>query len=279
MKNLPIILVAVAIFLIPVIWIVATSFGSDEGGPSLGGFGPAVDSGARIELEDMRQQVEFLTERVQSLESTVETLRSNINNSPGSQDRQPIDSGPNAIIDAYADVVLIGSRRSINKGLSIATPSFLESFLGRPREEIDDTCRAMTNPKLKSMLKVGNVGPIKVRMLQPAIDSMTRVFDKVRATDPDLYARIDTAGSLCVRRIRGTQSSLSTHSFGLSVDLNIDGQLDSLGDGKTQLGLTILADFFQEEGWIWGAGFSREDSMHFEVSRDLLQKWRAAGLI
>lgn len=279
MKNLPIILVALAIFLIPIIWIVATSFGGNEGGPTLGGFGPAVDSGARIELEDMRQQVEFLTSRVQSLESTVETLRSNMNNSASSNPSQPIESGPNSLIDAYADVVLIGDRRSINKGLSIATPSFLESFLGRPRDVIDDTCRAMTNPKLNQMLKLGNVGPIKVRMLQPAIDSMTRVFDKVREVDPDLYARINSSGSLCVRRIRGTQNSLSTHSFGLSVDLNIDGQLDNFADGKTQLGLTILADFFQEEGWIWGAGFSREDSMHFEVSRDLLQKWRAAGLI
>jgi hypothetical protein len=129
------------------------------------------------------------------------------------------------------------------------------------------------------MLVVADVGPIRVQMLQPAVDSLTRVFDKVRTTDPDLYARINTAGSLCVRQIRGTKGRTSTHSFGLAVDLNIDGKLDTLGDGKTQLGLTILADFFREEGWVWGAAFSREDSMHFEVSRQMLEQWRKDGII
>jgi hypothetical protein len=45
------------------------------------------------------------------------------------------------------------------------------------------------------------------------------------------------------------------------------------------LGLTILADFFEAEGWIWGAGFGREDSMHFEVSREMIEQWRAEGKI
>jgi hypothetical protein len=137
----------------------------------------------------------------------------------------------------------------------------------------------MTNPKLKSQLVVANVGPIRVSMLQPAVDSITRVFEKVKAADPDLYARINTAGSLCVRQIRGTRGRTSTHSFGLAVDLNIDGKLDTLGDGKTQLGLTILADFFNEEGWAWGAAWGREDSMHFEVSKQMLQQWRKEGKI
>jgi hypothetical protein len=116
-------------------------------------------------------------------------------------------------------------------------------------------------------------------MLQPALDSLKRVFENVLRTDPDLYARINTAGSLCVRQIRGSTGRTSSHSFGLSVDLNIDGHLDTLGDGKTQLGLTILADFFIAEGWFWGAAFSREDSMHFEVSREKFDEWRNQGTI
>ena len=82
---------------------------------------------------------------------------------------------------------------------------------------------------------------------------------------------------MCVRQIRGSNNRISTHSFGVAVDVNIDGQLDNFTDGKTQLGLTILADFFREEGWVWGAGFSREDSMHFEVSRKLLDRWLSDG--
>jgi hypothetical protein len=105
------------------------------------------------------------------------------------------------------------------------------------------------------------------------------VFERVQQTDVDLYNRISTAGALCVRRIRGSQNAVSSHAFGLAVDLNIDGVLDTLGDGKTQLGLTILSDFFQEEGWFWGASFGREDSMHFEVSQELISRWRSAGEI
>jgi hypothetical protein len=116
-------------------------------------------------------------------------------------------------------------------------------------------------------------------MLRPAIDSLREVFEQVRRTDPDLYDRIDTAGSLCVRLVRGSETSVSNHAFGLAVDLNIDSYLDTLGDGYTQLGLTILADFFRDAGWIWGAAFGREDSMHFEVSRELLEHWRAEGRI
>ena len=36
---------------------------------------------------------------------------------------------------------------------------------------------------------------------------------------------------------------------------------------------------FQAEGWVWGAAFRREDSMHFEVSADLFEKWLAEGRI
>jgi len=178
---------------------------------------------------------------------------------------------------SYAQVVLIAGRRQINTGLSVPSPSFLLEMFGPPREQLSDDCEAMTNPKLKEMLVLGDVGPIKVNMLRPAVESMRRVFERVRATDVELYNRISTAGALCVRRIRGSQNSVSSHAFGLAVDLNIDGVLDTLGDGKTQLGLTILSDFFQEEGWFWGAAFSREDSMHFEVSKELVSKWRSAG--
>lgn len=245
--------------------------------------GPAVDSAARIELEVLRQQIEGLAGKISNLEGEIAKLSANTGQgagqaSTGPQTALPRD-GPNQIIDAYAQVVLIANRRNVNKGLSVATPSYLEKTLGRPRANLSDRCEAMTNEKLSSMLVLEEVGPIRVRMLRPAVDSLKRIFANVEATDPDLYARINTAGSLCVRQIRGTVGRTSTHSFGLSVDLNIDGQLDRLGDGKTQLGLTILKDFFNTEGWIWGAGFTREDSMHFEVSREMIEQWRAEGKI
>ncbi|MGV6849064.1 MAG: M15 family metallopeptidase [Marinibacterium sp.] len=245
--------------------------------------GSSVDSAARIEIEVLRGQMQKMQEAITALQRRIDTLEqrplSGLGDSSYGGNAPPLNQGPNDIIDAYAQVVLIANRRQVNRGLKVANPRFLEEFLGRPRETLSDDCEEMTNPDLKAMLKVEQVGPIRVAMLQPALDSLRRVFANVQSADPDLYARIQTAGALCVRQIRGTTGRTSTHSFGLAVDLNIDGQLDTLGDGKTQLGLTILADFFRDEGWVWGAGFGREDSMHFEVSRQKLEEWRSDGRI
>lgn len=260
-------------------WLQAVSPAAN-GTAARGGGVAAVDSTARIEIEALRGQIDGLRREMEALRRDLRSLESRPPpQAPRPGDTAAINHGPNVIRDRYAQVVLIAQRRRVNDGLDHATPDFLKSFLGAPRAELSDRCEDMTNPTLKSMLEVEQVGPVRVRMLRPALDSLRAVLDDVRAADPDLYARIDTAGSLCVRQIRGTVGRVSSHAFGLAVDLNIDGQLDTLGDGKTQLGLTILADFFRKAGWIWGAGFTREDSMHFEVSRGLLEDWRAQGKI
>ena len=279
LRYLPAVIIAVALVLAPGIWFGLNYFLSEDDFQ-----GSAVDSGARIEIEMLRQQVEDLQERLQSLQSEVAQLPVGGPMQPQESDADAEDAilrgtGPNDIIDAYAQVVLIADRRNVNHGLVVARPSYLQEKLGRPRETLSDKCESMTNQKLADKLVLEQVGPIRVRMLRPAAESLGRVFENVRRADPDLYDRINTSGSLCVRRIRGTTSSLSTHSYGLALDINIDGHLDHFTDGKTQLGLTILADFFHEEGWVWGAGFSREDSMHFEVSRKQLDEWLEQGLL
>jgi hypothetical protein len=275
-RYLPAILIAAAIMLAPLVWrLTAPLF---ERGAEVAG--TAVDSAARIELEMLRARTDALEARVEALEERLQRQAAVSPQTFGVPEPPPGPTdAPNTIIDAYAQLVLIAERRSLNRGMTVATPAFLEGLLGRPRDVLSDDCEEMTNERLRAALALEEVGPIRVRMLRPAIDSLRTVFENVRAADPDLYDRINTSGSLCVRRIRGSASSLSSHAFGTAIDLNIDGHLDNFTDGMTQLGLTILADFFQAEGWIWGAGFGREDSMHFEVSKELLEKWRAEGLI
>lgn len=282
MRFLPAIIIAVAIVFASVILVVVPMLTT----PSQDDFdGLAIDSGARIEIEMLNQQLEDLQIRVDELEDELARIDSDAGSvmDPVFTDPQVAEpvlpSGPNEIIDAYAQVVLIANRRDVNQGLEIAGPSYLARTFGSPRETLSDTCETMTNQRLADKLVIEQVGPIRVQMLQPAIDSLKVVMDNIRLTDPDLYARINTAGALCVRQIRGTRGRASTHAFGLAVDLNIDGVLDTLGDGKTQLGLTILADFFRSEGWVWGAAWGREDSMHFEVSRQKLDEWVRDGLL
>lgn len=277
----PAAILAVAILFLPVVWKVTGLLIGPRGGVTATEGGAAVDSGARIEIEILRQQLEALQQRVGTVEEELSSLRlqqrAPMGADPTDPNYIPERLGDNQILDSYAQVVNLAGRRTVNPNINVASPSFLLETFGPPREVLSDDCEPMTNPKLKDMLVTEDVGPIRVSMLRPAVESLRAVFQKIEAVDPDLYARISTAGALCVRRIRGSQNSVSTHAFGLAVDLNIDGVLDTLGDGRTQLGLTILADFFMAEGWFWGAAFSREDSMHFEVSREMIEKWRAEG--
>jgi len=280
MKYLPAALIAVAVLLAPLVWHVSRNIFAPNTGPSA----TLVDDTARIELERLRDQVAVLRERIERLETqTLGAIQAprpvEDDNISDTQVSDLLKSDENTIADDYPKVVTIENRRRINQGLSVPSRAFLVEVLGMPRETLSEKCQAITNPEFAARVVTEQVGNISVKMQLPAIESLKRVFDLIQAVDNDLYERINTAGALCVRRIRGSANSISSHSFGLAIDLNIDGQLDSLGDGKTQLGLTIIANIFQREGWIWGAGFGREDSMHFEVSNELVQHWQAQGKI
>ena len=78
---------------------------------------------------------------------------------------------------------------------------------------------------------------------------------------------------LCCRLVRGSASAISNHSWGTAIDLTLNGVLDAYGDDKVQHGLTLIAPIFNRHGWYWGAVFRKEDGMHFEASRDLIDRW------
>ena len=102
-------------------------------------------------------------------------------------------------------------------------------------------------------------------------------MDRLKAEEPEIYAALGTAGALCARHVRGAPNTVSSHAWGAAVDLTLTGNLDAMGDDATQFGLVVLAEFFNDAGWYWGAGYGREDSMHFEVGEALLRQWVADG--
>ncbi len=174
------------------------------------------------------------------------------------------------------EVMLLATER-FNKGVTQPNNRIMLELLGHPRDTYDTTCRSITNPKLKALLETRQVGPMRLTLISPALDSLERIFAKLQAAEPDIYAAIGTAGGLCVRYIRGSTSSISNHSFGTAVDIKLQNTLDDFGDGGTQFGLLLLAELFNDEGWYWGATYSREDSMHFEVGEETLRRWLAEG--
>lgn len=171
------------------------------------------------------------------------------------------------------------NRSKFNQGVTQPRNKTMLALLGRPRADLGTDCRSITNPRLKDLVETRQIGPIKTTMLKPALDSLERIVAQLKAEEPDIYAKLGTAGSLCVRLIRGSNSSVSNHSFGTAVDITLQGELDPFADGTMQIGLVIVAEHFNNEGWFWGGGYNREDGMHFEVGEETLQKWVDEGLL
>lgn len=164
-----------------------------------------------------------------------------------------------------------------NRGVIRPTPEVLREILGEPRQSYTQDCQPVTSPRLVALIETRQIGTFKLSMIRPALDSLQQVVLRLKTEEPDLYAALGTAGALCARYVRGSGRSVSSHAWGAAVDLTLTGQLDRMGDASTQFGLVVLAEFFNDAGWYWGAGYGREDSMHFEVGEALLRQWAAEG--
>lgn len=178
--------------------------------------------------------------------------------------------------EALTETMKLAKTR-FNKGITQPRNKTMMEILGPPRDSYSTDCQPVTSPGLKALMDTQQVGPIKVTMLKPALDSLGRILNRLKESDPDIYAKVGTAGAFCARFIRGSTTSVSNHSWGSAIDLTLQGELDRFADGGTQFGLLILAEYFNDEGWYWGAVYNREDSMHFEVGEETLRAWKAEG--
>jgi hypothetical protein len=184
------------------------------------------------------------------------------------------DSAKISRVEDYSKPVSIP--RSINQNLTSPSPAYMKSVLGVPGS-LTTNCSSVTNSTLKKYIITKDVGPFSITGLKPAVEAIERIMTRRRLISPTLYSQTGTAGMLCVRKVRGG-SDFSNHSWGAAIDIKMNGKLDVRGDDKTQLGLRYLYSDFYREGFFWGAGFSTtEDSMHFEVSREQLERWRRGG--
>ncbi|MFZ0099341.1 MAG: M15 family metallopeptidase [Gemmobacter sp.] len=188
----------------------------------------------------------------------------------------PDEDFENPPTEGLTEEMLLAKTR-FNKGITQPRNRVMMELLGPPRDNYSTDCQPVTNPRLKSLMETRQIGPIKVTMLKPALDSLEHILARLKETDPDIHAKVGTAGAICARFIRGSNTSVSNHSWGTAIDLTLEGQLDPFADGGTQFGLLILAEYFNDEGWYWGAAYNREDSMHFEVGEETLRAWLAEG--
>ena len=73
----------------------------------------------------------------------------------------------------------------------------------------------------------------------------------------------------------GSQTTLSSHSFGTAIDLQFDQEAPtwaSLSNGRANQAKVV--PFFERAGWKWGGP---TDYTHFEVGLPLIEKWIVDG--
>jgi len=189
----------------------------------------------------------------------------------------------------YLELIPIPPKSTFNLGLTSPGNTYMLGLFGHPVlggvYRPDGNCTTPNNPAFTPLIITKNVGPFKVTGLRPAIKSLEEVFVRVKQEVPELYELLGSSGMLCSRftKIRQANGSMkigpgiSNHSWGAALDINLNGTLDVPGNNKTQRGLLILSAYFNAAGWYWGAAFPVEDAMHFEASKSLLARWKAAG--
>jgi hypothetical protein len=173
---------------------------------------------------------------------------------------------------------LIAIPQGINPGVSSAKQMTMLTLLGNPRGTYDQTCRPIQNPALLPFIVTETVGPLRVTGLRPAIESLRTVLADIQREEPEVHAALGTAGMHCARFVRNSTTTISNHSWGTAIDLTLQGKLDQRGDNRVQVGLARIAPIFNHHGWFWGADFSTEDAMHFEVGDETIRAWHASGL-
>ena len=160
-----------------------------------------------------------------------------------------------------------------NIGLSDSSNATMQTRFGAPRSSYSQACQEVTNTSLARRIVSRSVGPFVVRGLDSAVASLATIMTAIAFQQRLVYRVLGTAGMLCARNVRGSTTNVSNHAWGTAVDLSIDGDLDTRGDGQVQFGLHLISEVFNANGWYWGAGLTTEDAHHFEAGSALVQTW------
>ncbi|MBT8410820.1 MAG: peptidoglycan-binding protein [Octadecabacter sp.] len=167
-----------------------------------------------------------------------------------------------------------------NEGLRSVSNTVMIQYFGLPRGDFDQTCKESTNTVFREQCQFGAHVPQLGKIwwgLRPALDSLHDVMADISRRVPQVYDIMGQAGVGCCRHVRGSSSSISNHSWGSAIDITLGGRVDPYNNDKITRGMIEIIPIFNEHKWYSGAYFGREDCMHLEVSKDLLEMWAAGG--
>ena len=171
----------------------------------------------------------------------------------------------------YREKLPLPPHDAINVGLHSPGNAEMIRRFGEPRQSYGSDCRPPTNERLKAALTSMQFGITRVTGIAPAVESLRAVFADIQREQPDLVPHLGSAGMMCCRFQRGSNHSITNHSWGTAIDVAIDGQAEPFGERDVYLGLALIGPIFNRHGWYWGAGYRRvTDCHHFECGSALL---------
>jgi hypothetical protein len=131
----------------------------------------------------------------------------------------------------------------------------------RPEWEINHLAFA----RLPDVLQIGWESERKLirrfRCHVRAVPKFEAAFQEVK--DAGLWRLLHTFdGCFNFRPVRGTTGKISTHAWGISVDLNAaSNPLGKPGDMDIR-----IVEVFEKHGFVWGGRWSRRDDQHFQLA-------------
>lgn len=121
---------------------------------------------------------------------------------------------------------------------------------------------------------------LQVTTLNGVDQKFKAVSDELDALPPEYLKYLENPGGTFVwRPIAGT-NRISTHSFGMTVDINVAHSdywrnaapdADGFYKYKNRIPLEIV-EIFEKHGFIWGGKWYHYDTMHFEYRPELLSE-------
>jgi len=155
----------------------------------------------------------------------------------------------------------------------IRNDEFFKIMYGKTATEVQkNLVEIVWCPKLVGQkLKISKINDVDKRLaaISAELDEYPKWKDYLRS-----------AGTFNWRTVRGTNNRLSTHSFGIAIDLNIKHSNYWQWDCKCtteDVDLTYknkipqgIVDIFEKHGFVWGGKWYHYDTMHFEYRPELL---------
>ena len=82
---------------------------------------------------------------------------------------------------------LVSIPEGINQDVRNARQATMLALLGNPRDSYDQECREMTNPRLAQLMTTDRAGPLHVRGLRPAVESLKQVVADIQSREPEVF--------------------------------------------------------------------------------------------